>query len=54
MDIQTSSLKNRDFKTETDWLNRISQQENPLREVYDLLIELSQQDKPLQTQTTDI
>ena len=43
----------KDFTTDIDWLNRISQQENPLREVYDLLIEFSQQDKPFQSLTTD-
>jgi hypothetical protein len=43
----------RDFKQDMDWLNRISQQENPLREVYDLLIEFSQQDQPLQSQKND-
>jgi hypothetical protein len=43
----------KDFKTDIDWLNRISQQENPLREVYDLLIEFSQQDKPLQATSSN-
>jgi hypothetical protein len=43
----------KDFKTDIDWLDRISQQENLLREVYDLLIEFSQQDKPFQLLTPD-
>ena len=44
--------KNRESQIETDWLNRIPEQENSLSEVYNLLIELSQQ-KQLSHLTTD-
>lgn len=37
---------------ETNWLDRLAQREDPFREVYDLLIELGQQEQSSQPKTS--
>ena len=48
MDDDHSKHKNEEPKIGASWLNRITQRENPLWEVYDLLIVLVQQKHPPQ------
>ncbi len=43
-----SKCKKDQPELETNWLNNVPQQENTIREVYDLLFELSQQKQHFQ------